>query len=90
VNNPLANLDLIEQISDPVERAREVGKRLAEIPKYQELLRKLRQAAVLELRAVGLSYAEIGRRIDLHRNRVQQIAEGRSGGGRGGQKPDAD
>jgi flagellar biosynthesis/type III secretory pathway chaperone len=86
VENPLANIDQIEKITDPAERAREVGRRLAEIPKYQERLRKLRQAAVLELRAQHLSYGQIGELLSLHRNRVQQIAEGRSAGGQGGSK----
>lgn len=86
VENPLANIDTIEQITDPAERAREVGRRLAEIPKFQERLRALRQSAVLEMRRARLSYAEIGRQLGLHRNRVQQIAEGRTAGGQGGQK----
>jgi hypothetical protein len=38
----------------------------------------MRQAAVLEMKAAGMSYAEIGRLLDLHRNRIQQIAEGRA------------
>lgn len=82
----MADIDQIEKIPDPAERAREVGRRLKEIPKHQERLRKLRQAAVKELRTQRLSYAQIGELLGLHRNRVQQIAEGRSAGGQGGSK----
>jgi hypothetical protein len=45
---------------------------------------------VLELRAQHLSYAQIGASLGLHRNRVQQIAEGRSAGGQGGSKAAAE
>ena len=82
----MTGIDQLDQIADPAERAREIGRRLAAIPPHQEALREKRQAAVLELRAQNLSYAEIGRRLGLHRNRVQQIAEGRSAGGQGGGK----
>lgn len=83
----MADVDTIEKIADPVERALEIGRRLTAIPQHQERLREMRRTAVLELRAQNLSYAEIGRRLGLHRNRVQQIAEGRVGGGQGSQKP---
>jgi hypothetical protein len=84
VENPLADIDQIEQIAEPAERAREIGRRLAAIPAYQEVLRKMRQAAVLEMRAQHLSFGQIGKEIGLHRNRAQQIAEGRTAGGKGG------
>lgn len=80
----MADIDTIEQIGDPAEQAREIGRRLAEIPKYQERLRIMRQAAVLKMRGKGMSYGQIGKEIGLHRNRVQQIAEGRTAGGQGG------
>jgi DNA-directed RNA polymerase specialized sigma24 family protein len=86
VDNPLADIDQIEKIADPLERAREIGLRLAAITPWQERLKRLRQAAVLELKASRWSYAEIARELGLHRNRVQQIAEGRPGGGKGGVK----
>lgn len=53
---------------------------MAEIPIAHARLARIRQAAVLELRARGMSYADIARELQLHRNRVQKIAEGRSGG----------
>lgn len=79
----LADIDDIEQITDPAERARQAGQRLSAIPSWQERLRKIRQAAVVEMKAKGMSYADIGRELDLHRNRAQQIFEGRSAGGKG-------
>ncbi|NED99288.1 helix-turn-helix domain-containing protein [Phytoactinopolyspora halotolerans] len=69
----------IAAIADPVERAVEIGKVLNGLPEMASDLRELRQAAVLELRAAGWSYGQIGQALGLHRNRVQQIAEGRSG-----------
>jgi DNA-binding NarL/FixJ family response regulator len=82
----MADLDELEQIADPAERAREVGRRMAEIPKWHTRLKAIRQAAVAEMKARGMSHAEIGRELGLHRNRVQQILEGRSGGGQGGSR----
>lgn len=85
----MADIAQIEQIEDPAERAREVGLRMAAIPELHTRLKAIRQAAVAEMRAQGLSLADIGRELGLHRNRVQQILEGRSGGGQGGKgKPD--
>jgi DNA-directed RNA polymerase specialized sigma24 family protein len=86
MENPMADIDLVEQIADPVERAREVGRRMEQIPVVHARLARIRREAVLQLRAKGMSYADIGRELQLHRNRVQKIAEGRSGGQ--GVKPD--
>lgn len=84
-------IEEIEKIEDPAEQAREIGRRLGEIPKYQERLRIMRQKAVLKMKASGLSYAQIGQELGgLHRNRIQQIAEGRTAGGQGGGKAKAD
>lgn len=82
-------MDDIEQvgaIKDPAERAREIGRRLALFTEWNARLSDMRQAAVTEMRANGMSLAAIGRELGLHRNRVQQIAEGRPGGGRGGKR----
>lgn len=80
----MAGIEALEQIPDPAERAREVGRRMAEIPVVHQRLKEIRRAAVLEMRAQGMTFAQIGVELALHRNRVQQIAEGRSGGGQGG------
>lgn len=82
----MADIDRLEEITDPAERALEIGRRLAAIPDYQARLREMRQRAVLEMRAQNMSFADIGKVVGLHRNRVQQIAEGRSAGGQGGAK----
>lgn len=84
VENPLTGIDAIEKIANPAERAKEIGKRLEDIPHFQAKLRQMRQAAILEMRATGMSYAAIAAEIGLHRNRIQQIAEGRTAGGQGG------
>ena len=79
----MADIDDIEQITDPAERARQAGQRLGAIPAWQARLRKIRQEAVVEMKARDMSYADIGRELGLHRNRIQQILEGRPGGGKG-------
>lgn len=84
----MADIESIERIADPAERAREVGRRLGEIPTYQARLREIRQAAVVEMKTQGMSLADIGRELGLHRNRIQQIFEGRAGGGKGGTRPE--
>jgi hypothetical protein len=75
MENPMADIDQVEQIEDPIERAREVGRRMALIPLAHARLARIRREAVLELRRRNMSYAEIGRELQLHRNRVQKIAE---------------
>jgi DNA-directed RNA polymerase specialized sigma24 family protein len=83
MENPMAGIDEVEQIPDPAERAREVGRRMAEIPDWHARMKRIRREAVIEMKDVqGKSYADIGRELGLHRNRVQQIYEGRSGGRR--------
>jgi predicted transcriptional regulator len=57
---------------------------MALIPVVHARLASIRRQAVLEMRDRGMSLADIGKVLDLHRNRVQQIAEGRSSGGQGG------
>jgi DNA-directed RNA polymerase specialized sigma24 family protein len=83
MENPMAGIDEVEQIPDPAERALEVGRRMAEIPEWHTRLKQIRRQAVVEMKDVqGKTYSEIGRELNLHRNRVQQIYEGRSGGRR--------
>lgn len=84
VENPVADINRIKKIRDPAERARRIGVALAKLTPVATELRLMRQAAVLELRDAGWSYGRIGEALGLHRNRVQQIAEGRSAGGQGG------
>jgi DNA-directed RNA polymerase specialized sigma subunit len=84
VENPLADIDDIDKIADPAEQAKEIGRRLNAIPAWNTLLREKRQAVLKSMKDGGMSYAEIGRAVEMHRNRVQQIIEGRTGGGQGG------
>jgi DNA-directed RNA polymerase specialized sigma24 family protein len=88
MENPMADLDDVEKIADPVERAREVGRRMAAIPELHARLKGIRRQAVVEMKARGMSFADIGRELGLHRNRVQQIFEGRSAGGQGAHRTD--
>jgi hypothetical protein len=85
----MAGIDEVAAIADPVERALELGRRLEQVPVVHAHLKQLRQAAVKELKeGQGMTYAEIGRALNLHRNRVQQIYEGRSGGRRVTSRPE--
>jgi DNA-binding NarL/FixJ family response regulator len=76
----------VAEIPDPVERALDVGLRLNALPPLAAELRRIRQGAVLEMRAAGMTYGQIGASLGLHRNRVQQIADGRPGGGKGSRR----
>lgn len=78
MNQTLADLTAIK---DPVERAKKAAEAI-ELARttFMAGARKIRQDAVNELRAQGLSLTAIGELIGQHRNRVQQISEGRTGG----------
>ncbi|MET8265924.1 hypothetical protein ABZU92_18250 [Micromonospora arida] len=65
--------DAIESVADPAERARLAGRQLAEVPTMQSKLRSVRVVATRELKAGGMSNAEIARVLGVHRNRVQQL-----------------
>jgi hypothetical protein len=63
----------LEAIADPAERARLATELLAE---YQSLITRvaqIRRQAVADLRAAGLSYAEVGKRLGLTRGRIAQL-----------------
>lgn len=78
----VAQADAAAQTSDPAERAQLLTALLRELPQVAAHIRELRQRAVQELRAAGWSHQQIGDAIGVHRNRAQQIAEGRTGGTR--------
>lgn len=82
----MADLDQVAAIPDPVERALEVGRRMAEVTAWHSRMREIRQAALIEMRQAGMSFGDIGKALGMHRNRAQQIVEGRSGGGQGGKR----
>jgi hypothetical protein len=72
----------IEAVPGPIGRAREATIAIADLAEERTALRIQRQAAVTEMRET-MSLAEIGGELGLHRNRVQQISEGRTGATRG-------
>ncbi|NEE03845.1 hypothetical protein [Phytoactinopolyspora halotolerans] len=78
MENPESDLERLKALEDPLERAIEIAKMLNDVVGLEEELLRLRREAVLQLRERGNSYGEIGQALGLHRNRVQQIAEGRS------------
>jgi hypothetical protein len=75
-------VERIRAIADPAERAREIRVVLRDLADVDQAARQLRAETVQELRAAGMSHAKIGELLGIHRNRAQQVAEGRSGGTR--------
>jgi DNA-directed RNA polymerase specialized sigma24 family protein len=67
-------------IPDPTNRAKAIGAMLDAMPQLQAGLRELRQNAVKELRAGGMSHGEVAAALGISRSRAQQIAEGRASG----------
>jgi hypothetical protein len=63
----------IASIADPVERARAAGELLAEHQSAVTQLARIRRQAVAELRANGLSYAQVGQQLGLTRGRIAQL-----------------
>ena len=76
MENPLEDLPRIRAIEDPAEQAREAGRVLNDLPKWQTELREIRQAAVLKMRAKGMSHQEIADELGISRNRAANIAAG--------------
>jgi DNA-directed RNA polymerase specialized sigma24 family protein len=86
-------IDALENIGDAADRAKAAGELLLSWPDLHRQVREVRQQAVLVMRQQGLSYAEIGRALDISKARAQQIAEGRLSGrkrGRDHVEEDAD
>lgn len=80
--SPFEALKHLADTNDQVERAKQAGIALNAVPQLQGWLRQVRQDAVLEMRAEGLSHAEVGKQLGISRARAQQIAEGRTTGKR--------
>jgi transcriptional regulator with XRE-family HTH domain len=66
----------LSAIADPAERARLASELLAEHQSLVVQLAKIRRQAVAELRASGLSYAQVGQRLGLTRGRIAQLTTG--------------
>lgn len=75
-------------ITDPTTRAQTTGAMLDAVPALQRALREIRQAAVIELRARGMSHADVAKVLGISRARAQQVAEGRTSGKRATAQPD--
>ncbi|MEU0493475.1 hypothetical protein ABZ249_29975 [Nocardiopsis sp. NPDC006139] len=72
----------LTSINDPADRARAAGDMLNHIPALQRALREARQEAVLEMRATGATFDEIGKQLGITRARASDIAKGASTAGR--------
>lgn len=76
-------MEALEQITDPVQRARVLTEVLKGLPAQNKRLKELRQAAVRELLArPGASLRSVGAELDMKHGSVQDIAKGYSGGGK--------
>jgi DNA-directed RNA polymerase specialized sigma24 family protein len=80
--SPFAALSRLAGKSDPTARARTLTRALDAIPHLQAWLRRARQEAVLEMRADGMSHGDVAKALGISRARAQQIAEGKTSGGR--------
>lgn len=87
--SPFENLKHLAEQGDATQRAKDVGAALQAIPDLQKWLHALRQSAVQEMHDDGLSYAQIGAELGVHRVRAHQIAEGRTTGKRAGEAEEA-
>jgi hypothetical protein len=65
--------EVIAQLNDPVERARQATERLAYHQGQTTKLARLRREAIAELRASGLSYAKVADALGVSRARVAQL-----------------
>lgn len=66
----------LEAVPDAADRAVAAAKVLREWPQLHAQVREVRQQAVEQLRAQGLSFAEIGALLGVKRQRAEQIAKG--------------
>lgn len=72
-------VDSLEALDDPAERAKRAGKLLAAWPDQGSRLRKIRQEAVVAMRAQKVSYRDIAKKLGISLARVQQIEAGERG-----------
>ena len=67
------HVDQVAAIDDPVARARAAGELLAEHQSVVARLAQIRRKAIADLRAQGLSYAEVGQALGVTRGRIAQL-----------------
>ncbi|MEU2402792.1 helix-turn-helix domain-containing protein [Streptomyces rubiginosohelvolus] len=76
-------IDALENIADPVARARALGQVLKGMPDQNKKLKAARQVAVKELLARdGASLRSVGEELGVSFSTVQDIVKGYSGSGR--------
>jgi hypothetical protein len=79
--------DSLMASDDPTVRAKALGAALDAIPKFQRWLRLARQQAIAEMYDSGMSYGQIGKRLNISRARVQQIVDGHVKGRHNAERP---
>jgi DNA-directed RNA polymerase specialized sigma24 family protein len=71
-------VDDVRSIADPAERAKRAQELQREAQSARKQLAEIRREAVLEMRAGGMSHAEVAAKLEITRGTAQSIAEGRS------------
>lgn len=82
MTDPFASLRALVDIPDATDRAKQLTSALAQFRDVQAELKAARQQAVVEMRASGMSHADVSAELGVSRARAQQIAEGRTTGKR--------
>jgi hypothetical protein len=67
------DLEQIKAIADPAARAKRAGELLNAHQGYVNQLASIRREAIAELRATGLSYAQVGEALGVSRGRIAQL-----------------
>ena len=70
---PDEDINAVERISDPAARARAATELLSRYQAAVNRLARIRRRAIAELRAAGLSYAQVGEALGVTRGRVAQL-----------------
>jgi uncharacterized protein YerC len=75
-------IDALPEIADPIERAREIGAVLKNLPERNKALKEARRAAVAEMLARdGATYRSVADELGVHFTTVQAIVKGHSSSG---------
>src|SRR5207245_5053255 len=67
------DIEQLKAIEDPAARARRAGDLLGAHQGYVNQLASIRREAIAELRASGLSYAQVGEALGVSRGRIAQL-----------------
>jgi hypothetical protein len=70
---PNEDIDAVERMDDPAARARAATELLSRYQAAVNRLARIRRRAIAELRAAGLSYAQVGEALGVTRGRVAQL-----------------